>query len=366
MKINKITIVLFLATALFSSCSRTKEALPQRKDIVDAVFASGSITMEKNYLITAQTEGVLSESYVTEGDSVQIGQLLFKIQNEPQQAMVVSAEAGYRYAEDNTKSASPVWQKLKQQHIQLSNQLANDSIQYMRYKNLYATHAVSKAEYDRAELTCKNTQSQMKELENTMADTRKSLELEALNAKAGYLTQQNNNDQYLLKTEYSGLVLNAPKIAGELVKRGETLAQIGAGKYLAKLLISESDINKVKIGQEVFIELNTDKKESHKAVITKIYPAFDNTEQSFVAEAEFTGNAGILRVGTQLQANIVVGESKNALVIPVNYLLSDDQVLLAKTGKKVTVQTGIVTPEWIEVKTGLNDSDKIKIAGNGR
>jgi len=359
MNINKITSLWLLATVVLASCNRTQETTPQRKDIVDVVFASGSIIMEKNYLITAQAEGILSESYVTEGDSVDTNELLFRIRNEPQEALVASAAAGYSYAESNTKSSSLVLQKLKQQYIQLSNQLSNDSVQYMRYKTLYATKAVSKAEFDKAELTYINRKAELKSLEISISDTKKMLDLESLNAKATYISQQNNNEQYILKAKYPGLVLSSPKIPGELVKRGETIAQIGSGKYLAKLLISENDINKIGVNQQVQIELNTSKKKAYSAAITKVYPAFDATEQSFVAEAEFTGDIPGLRIGTQLQANIIIGESKNALVIPAEYLMPDNKVMLAKNHEETAITTGITTPEWIEVKAGLTENDKI-------
>lgn len=359
MKINKIHIMLALTGLLLTACNKKEETFPQRKDIVDVVFASGSVIMEKNYLITAQAEGNLVETHFTEGDSVNVGQILFKIKNTTQQALVQSSEAGYQYAVNNAKPDSPVWQKLKQQHIQLSNQLKNDSLQYIRYRNLYSINAVSKVEYDKAKLAYNNTQSELKILENTMADTRKSLNIEALNAKAGYVAQQNNNEQYIIKSDYSGVLLSAPKIQGELVKHGEVLAQIGAGKFLAKLLISENDINKIKLGQEVFVELNTDKNVSHKGFVRKIYPAFDSNEQSFVAEAELVDKSLLLRVGTQLQANIIISESKQALVIPNRFLLPDNKIVLAKTGEKRTVETGIETPEWVEIKTGLSENDKI-------
>lgn len=363
--INKIALLLLVAATILTGCNRTEETTPERKDIVDVVFASGSIIMEKNYLITAQTEGILSNSYVTEGDSVNTNELLFRIQNDPQEAMVASAAAGYNYAESNTKSSSLVWQKFKQQHIQLKNQLTNDSVQYMRYKNLYTSNAVSKAELDKAELTYTNRKADLKTLELTMSDTKKMLNIESLNAKATYLTQQNNNDQYILKSKYSGIVLSAPKIPGELIKRGETIAQIGAGKYLAKLLISENDINKIKTAQQVQIELNTSKNKSYSAVMTKVYPAFDATEQSFIAEAEFIENTPNLKVGTQLQANIIVGECKNALVIPSKYLMSDNKVMLAKNNEEIQITTGIITSEWVEVKSGLIENDIIKLKKNG-
>ena len=62
----------------------------------------------------------------------------------------------------------------------------------------------------------------------------------------------------------------------ELIKRGEQVAEIGSGEFIAKLLIVEEDINKIKVGQDVFIELNTDKNKSYKAILSKVYPFFDS------------------------------------------------------------------------------------------
>jgi multidrug resistance efflux pump len=67
-------------------------------------------------------------------------------------------------------------------------------------------------------------------------------------------------------------MLQINKTEGELIKRGEQVAEIGSGEFIAKLLIVEEDINKIKVGQEVFIELNTDKNKSYKAYYLKFIP----------------------------------------------------------------------------------------------
>jgi hypothetical protein len=64
---------------------------------------------------------------------------------------------------------------------------------------------------------------------------------------------------------------------------------------------------------------------------------------------------------TQLQANIVTDEKKNALIIPSNYLLNGDSVLM-KEGKKAAVQKGIVNNEWVEILSGLTENQTIVIS----
>lgn len=357
MKPIHTTLALLLTLTTLAGCGRIEKTNPQRRDIIDVVFASGTIIMEKEQHIVSQVEGILLESFVTEGDTVIPKQLLFTLHNDFQQAVTQSAAAAYQQAGSNLHDNAPLWQKLKQQQTQLYRQLSNDSIQYQRYKTLYASHAVSKVELDKMELAYLNRKAEIKAFESSMEETRNLLELDHMNAKANLLTQQNNNEQYRIVSSYPGVVLTVAKIPGEYVKRGELLAQIGSGKPLARLLIAESDIDKIQLGQVVYIKLNTNKTHSYPANISTIYPAFDASEQSFVAEATFTGHHPVLRAGTPLQANIVVGESRHALVIPSSFLLPNNHVTLAGSKEERSVTTGIATPEWIEIKAGLTEKD---------
>ncbi len=65
--------------------------------------------------------------------------------------------------------------------------------------------------------------------------------------------------------------------------------------------------------------------------------------------------------GTQLQANIITRKKDNAMLIPHVYVINGNKVLVQKDKKTdtVTITTGIVSDEWIEVLTGLTTNDKI-------
>lgn len=366
MKLVKFLIVNVTVLFLLTGCDRQETALPQRRNLVDAVFASGTVIMEDTYHLTSQTVGILASSLVKEGDSVKSGQLLFRLENSAEQALESGASASYRYAESNVSKNSPVWQKLLLQEKQASSQLTTDSLQYVRYAKLYASHAVAKADMDKMKLAYENSRTNLNQIKSNMSDTHKSLQVDALNAQANYLVQKRGNDQTAFKAPYDGIVLSVSKSKGDLVKNGEMLAEIGSGRYLAKLMVSEDDISKVKLGQEVYIELNTEKGRSYKAQVTRIYPAFDNTEQSFVVEADFVGQRPSLREGTQLQANIVIATSKNALTIPRRFLETGNLVAVKGQADPVKVQVGIVTPEWVEIKAGLKETDKIIFRNNGK
>jgi multidrug efflux pump subunit AcrA (membrane-fusion protein) len=105
--------------------------------------------------------------------------------------------------------------------------------------------------------------------------------------------------------------------------------------------------------------LNTDKDNPVDAVVSKIYPAFDVAEQSFILEADFLNYNKRILANTQLQANIIIAEKENALVIPAQYLSNNNKVTLSDNSV-VTVNVGIKSNNWVEIIDGLNESNSIK------
>jgi hypothetical protein len=126
--------------------------------------------------------------------------------------------------------------------------------------------------------------------------------------------------------------------------------------------VDEGSISKIQLGQQVLVELNTDKNKTYEARVTKIYPHFKEQSQSYKVEARFLQEMPGLISGTQLQANVITNKKEKALLIPHVYVMSGNKVLVERGNKKDTViiATGIVSDEWIEVLSGLTVNDKIE------
>jgi multidrug resistance efflux pump len=184
------------------------------------------------------------------------------------------------------------------------------------------------------------------------------LHLEVIKNKANLASQRNSSSFYEIISKVDGMILQIHKTDGELIKRGEHISEIGSGEFIAKLFIVEEDINKIEVGQEVFIELNTDKNKTHKAYLSIVYPFFDSQEQSFIAEAKFVEPINQLKSGTQLQANIKINDKKNALVMPTEFLMPGD-FILSKNKQKLKVSIGIRTSEWVEILSGIDEATTI-------
>jgi multidrug efflux pump subunit AcrA (membrane-fusion protein) len=360
MKFIPIIVTCCSLMLVFSACDKTPETRPRRRDIVDAVFASGNITRKDQYKVIANADGYLKDVRVTEGDTVNRGQLLFRLSGEVQQTQVLNARDNYRFALSNYDPHSPQMEQLNLQIAQAQQKYTVDSANYRRYQRLLPGHAIAQVDYDNARLTMQASANNLGVLEKNRTDLQRTLSLNKDNARAQLRIQDQNNDYYQLPAATNGVVLSVTRKAGELVRKGDVLAEIGAGRVIIKLFIAEDDISQVQVNQRVLVSLNTNKTQVYNAQVTKIYPSFDDSDQSFIAEAAFTGNFPPgLRDGTQLQANIVLGAKKGVLVIPTIYLETGDKVILKEGNREVPVKTGIRNLDYTEILDGLTENQVI-------
>jgi multidrug efflux pump subunit AcrA (membrane-fusion protein) len=80
--------------------------------------------------------------------------------------------------------------------------------------------------------------------------------------------------------------------------------------------------------------------------------------KTFTIEARFTVVPEVLYPNLSLEANIILSEKKNVLVIPRNYLI-DNQYVLKASGEKVKVKIGLMDFEKVEILSGIKANDQL-------
>ncbi len=353
-------IAYFALIITLVSCGKKQEIKPERKTVQEAVFASGQLTQDDEYVVSANADGIILEIPIKEGDTVTSGTFLAKIKSDVQNAQVLESKLVYSDAVKNAATSSPQLLQIQAQIDQAKTQLALDKLNYERYSDLRKTNSASPLELENAELKYKASQNNLKVLEKNYNEATDALKLSANRSKTQLQAQQDLLDDYTLTADKPGTVINVYKKKGELVRKGEIIARIGSGPYILKLYVAEEDIVKIRLGQKTAVNLNTYPDSTITAQVTKILPAFDESQQSYVVEAQFEKLPAVLLSGTQLQANILIGSKKNVLLIPTVALLKDDVVQL-ENGTEKAIVTGQKYGNFIEVKSGISENDILKM-----
>lgn len=348
---------IILSSVLLVSCGRkTTETTPERKNVTETVFASGVLIPDDQYNLTSLTEGYLIQLNFEEGDTLVKDELLAVVDNKQNVINAESANQLLVIASANTKSNAPA---LKQAEINIDlakQKLVQDEKQVERYKVLFESKSVSKLEYENVLLNLENSKTSLTVLQENYKLLKQQAEQQLIvqqSQKEANLVNEKNNE---IRAVIGGKVYKQRKELGDYVRRGDVIAEIGnPDKLYALLNIDENNISKVKLKQEVIIELNIEKEKRYKGVVTEIFPAFDEKSQSFYCKVEFVDPLDFKISGTQLQVNIIIENKENVLVIPRDYLSYGDIVTL-KGGEKVQVETGFISNEWVEIIEGIDES----------
>ena len=369
-QLRDFAIVAFALLCIGSCKPKYDEVSPKFAPVTEAVFASGSIEPKDAYTLTSISDGFLVKSFVTENDLVKDGQLLFSLDNRQQNTQVKIAETNLQYAAISANNGSPQLLQIKAQIDAARIKKSTDSLALNRYEHLYTTHSVSKQDLDNARLNAESSASNLNAAIENYNATANKVKQDLATTRAQLQNVQAGNQYYNLVAIGNSKVYQIFKKQGDLVRKGDQVAQLGnPDSIVINLDIDEGSIGKVQLDQEVLVELNTQKNKTYEARISKIYPHFNETSQSYKVEARFVNEMTGLISGTQLQANIITSKKEKALLIPHVYVLTGNKVQVKKDKKidTVSITTGIVSDEWIEVLSGITPNDKIvKEKGAGK
>jgi multidrug resistance efflux pump len=356
-KIYKYTLILNL---FLLACKPNNEAevKPIRNDIVEVVFASGTLESDDRYNIMAQNDGNLISLKIKEGDKVQTNQIVATIDNPQNILNEKSLNEQLKIAQQNTSDKAPALKLIKANIDAAKIKFEQDEWQVKRYKELLEADATTKNELEQYELIAKTSKENLKSLQEQYNSVKSQNQQIYLQQKNAHLLSKENLYNNNIKAIVSGKVYNVYKQKGDYVRRGEIIATIANDNNLfAQLNVDENSIDKIKLGQEVVLQLNTQKNKKYKGLIDEILPQFDINTQSFIVKVKFVDKPDFTINGTQLEANIKIEEKKNALLIPRNYMYYGNKVQKKDSEELSTIQTGIISTEYIEVLEGISESD---------
>lgn len=352
-KFATLTLVL-----LFLSCGKNEQVKPLRQDIQELVFASGQLEWDDSYNVIAQTDGVLGKVVFEVGQPVTKGMIIASIDNKVNEVNAESAQEQLVISNQNVTANAPALLQLEQNIQFAQSKYLQDKKQAERYERLQQNNIGSKVEYENAQLAAKNSLANLKALQKQYDVLKQQAQQQLIASRAQLKSNKVLQGYNSVVVAESGTVVKKFKNQGDYVKKGDIIATIGnQQKVEAVLNVDENSIGKIKLGQTVYVKLNTEKSKVYNGKVTEILSAFDVQSQSFICKVTFNEPLAQSLFGTQLEANILVAEKKNALLIPRNYMGFGNKVNVKGKEENVILKTGIISTDYVEVLDGLSETD---------
>ncbi|MFD2101783.1 efflux RND transporter periplasmic adaptor subunit [Flagellimonas iocasae] len=355
----KYIVLTLLSFLLLSSCSDKKEKIfPERMPLTESVYASATVQPDSLYQAYSVVVGILDKIWVEEGDSVSKGGPILQITNTSPELNTENAKLALQLARENYSGSAAVLSGIRDEINAAELQLKNDSINYFRQKNLWDQNIGSKVEYDNRKLAYELSQNNLNLLQQKYNRTKNELETQVRQAENNYKTSMTNTSDFTITSKINGKVYAIYKNQGEIVTTMEPVAAVGrSDKFVVELLVDEVDIVKLKIGQQVFITLDSYNSEVFEGTLDKIYPRKDERSQTFKVEALFAEPPATLYPGLSGEGNIIIAEKNETLTIPKEYLIDDTHVLTDDGEKEVSI--GLQNLDRVEILAGIDENTAI-------
>ncbi len=321
----------------------------QRMTLTSTIDGTGNIELPETVAVSPSVSGEVSGLELEVGDRVEKGQVLFTLINPQLDVAVAEAQNAY----DKALLAVEV---AKLDLVSAKSSLANVSSSYHTSLQLkQARAAVSSAELA------------VTAAENALRSAEIALEEAKENAAARTVTAPIAGVVTTLSVENGDTWIGASGSAGS----GGTSALVitNPDVYQATITLAESDISEVKVGQ--------------KAVLS--YDALpDLTQTGQVTRVDLTGanESGVIsytvvvtpdqmdpsvRGGMTVSVSIITDSAENVLVVPTSAVKSSGrgkyvQVLQEGQPTVVSVEVGISSDSYTEIKSGLTEGQEVIVA----
>lgn len=358
------TLFFAIALLLLTSCGKNNSIHPQKKDIIETVYASGRIMADSEYTVYALNAGTVVGKLVNEGDHVTKNQVIYKINNTAPAAKLEAANMSYDNAKQNLSPNSRVLNDLKIATQNAGIKFSNDSLQYARLKALWSENIGTKSALDNAELQYRTSLNGKRSARERYYSTVNDLAVSLKNAQSQVASAQNDFNNYIIRAENAGTIYQMLKEKGEAVKSNEAVALLGkSSSRLIRLAVDQQDINRLKVDQQVLLKTDATGDKIYQAKVLRIYPTMNEADQTFRVDAVFTGSDSQPFIHTSVEANIIIQRKQQALVIPSQVLLTGDSVKVKQDGKvkTIAIKTGIHTLDEVEVLSGLDEHSDIVV-----
>ena len=201
-------------------------------------------------------------------------------------------------------------------------------------------------------------------------DLTESIQSASESLRSAEISMQNLQDtmnNYTITAPISGTIIEKDAKVGDAVKTGDTLCIVYDLSYLEMSInVDELQISSISVGQQVQITADAVPDKTYVGTVTRVSMKgkSDGGTTTYPVTIRIDDTDG-LRPGMNANAEIVVAEAKNALVVPNAAVVRGSYVLVTKDSPSAAnADTAMEAPEgfvYVPVKTGVSDDDYTQI-----
>jgi HlyD family secretion protein len=377
-----VAAVGFVAHGSGTKIDPSRLAKVTRGDIAKSVVATGKIQPITKVELKSKASGIVEKLYVDINQIVHKGQVLAQLDQQEILAQVAAQKAQLEAATANVSTYQaniaqdrvnaeapdlPMYKNTLDRNLQMEKE-GVVSQQALDDANRNYLAALNKR--DTAKALIAVDQAKLKQAEAQVAQSRASLD--QLNEQLSYTTLTAPMDGVILSRDVElGDAVSSILVLGSTATLVMTIGDVKQVYVQGK--VDEADIANVYLGQPARIKVESFRDKVFNGKVTKISPLGvekDNVT-TFEVRVSIDNSTGELKANMTANAEILVEEHKNTLMVPEQALNYDKNKKAsvnvpepkAKDGVRgVPVMVGVANGSNTEILSGLKEGDTVVLA----
>jgi HlyD family secretion protein len=336
----------------------------------------GELAANTNIALYAKTSGTVVELDVKKGDSVSIGQVIGRLDQENYLLGVKQAEASLGVANATLHQA----QSGNRVNVAGSSyDLAKKAYDlakadYDRMQSLLAANAISKAQLDQAEAAFVQAKGQLNMAAKGDLQGDAAVEVAKAGVKqaqVGVEMAQSTLDDTLIRATASGIITDVAIQEGDTVSPQKQIATLlNLDPALIKLNVPENNLAKFKKGMELQVAVpSLSLKTSGKVT----YIGFEASSQAkmFPIEIQVANPQHTLLAGMKAEVTVNNLENSKGLLIPTDAVIDQDgkkyvYVIEGDKAVKRDVILSVGNTNLVMVESGVKEGEEVVVKGQSQ
>jgi membrane fusion protein (multidrug efflux system) len=287
----------------------------QQRAINAGIEAIGTANSNEAVSVTSKSTNIVTAIRFSDGESVQAGQVLVELDRGQAAADLAAAEAAY----------------------------GESRSQFNRSRDLLATQALSKSQYDQLEATMKANEARVQSAQARLEDT-------------------------YIRAPFTGRVGLRRISLGTLINPGTVITTLDdTSSIKVDFSVPENYVSELSTGQSVTARTNAWPGRTFTGKVLSVDSRVDQATRAVTVRAVVPNREALLKPGMFLTVS-VAQDRRPALVVPEEALVPEQArqfvyVIRGNTVAKREVTLGRREPGFVEIADGLAAGDKVVIEG---
>jgi RND family efflux transporter MFP subunit len=324
---------------------------PERKNIRDMRFFTGSLEAIANYNVASKVGGHwIKQGKIEIGSPLQPNDFIGKVDDIEYKQNYEQAKANYEVTLAELAEANAIFELRKRE--------------YQRQKDL--GKITSKSSLETAEYSMKSQEATVKVKQAELLRANAALEIAKIQLNDTVISN-------LITNEASRCFVSEKLVnIGDLVSPNQTILKVAdIGKLKAKINIIEKDYPFLTIGQKAELSTDAYPNKSFEGKIENISQTLNKSSRQAVAEILINNESLELKPGMFVRVYLDFGKHDNAQMLPRNALVTQHEKTgifcvdeVNSTVRFVPVTTGIIVDGQIEILEPANINSQVVTLGN--